>query len=120
MSKAAFTVRAFGYYLLALGAVLILIPNVLLAMTFMPPTSEVWIRVVGVLVFNIGVYYIYAARCEATAVFRASVYARTFVLVAFAAFAVLGLAEPVLVVFGAVDFVGGLWTWKALQNGGGA
>lgn len=117
MSKAAFTIRAFGYYLLVLGVVLILIPNVLLTMSFMPPTSEVWIRVVGVVVFNIGVYYIYAAKCEATAFFRASVYARTFVLAAFAAFALLGLANPMLVLFGTVDFVGGLWTWKALKSG---
>ncbi len=117
MSRAAVTIRAFGYYLLVLGTVLTLVPNALLAVSFMPPTSEVWIRVVGVLVFNVGVYYIYAARCEATAFFRASVHTRTFVLVAFAAFSVLGLASPVLVLFGAVDFAGGLWTWQALKSG---
>lgn len=119
MSKAAFTIRAFGYYLLVLGVVLIAVPNVLLTMSFMAPTSEVWIRVVGVLVFNIGIYYLYAAQCEATAFFRASVATRAFVLAAFTAFALLGLAKPMLILFGAVDFVGGLWTWRALRPTGG-
>jgi hypothetical protein len=117
MSKAAFTIRAFGFYLLALGVVLILVPNLLLALSFMPATTEVWIRVVGVLVFNIGVYYVYAARCEATAFFHASVYTRTFVVGAFAAFWLLGLASPMLVAFGAVDFAGALWTRSALKSG---
>ena len=116
MTKAAFTVRAFGYYLLALGVVLVFVPNVLLAASFMPTTSEVWIRVLGIVVFNLGVYYIYAAKCEATEFFRATVLTRTLVLVAFAAFWLLGLAQPMLVTFGAVDFFGGLWTWKALRD----
>lgn len=116
MSKAAFTVRAFGFYLVVLGTALVAAPNLLLSTFLMPETGEVWIRVVGLLVFNIGVYYLYAARCEATAFFRASVFTRTLVLVGFAAFVLAGLAEPMLIGFGAVDFVGGLWTWRALKS----
>ena len=116
MSKAAFTIRIFGYYLLVLGVVLIFVPNLLLSLSFLPPTNEVWIRVLGVVLFNIGVYYIYAAKCEATAFFRASIATRTFVLLAFTAFVLLGLAKPMLVLFGATDFIGGLWTWHALKG----
>ncbi|MBL8345314.1 MAG: hypothetical protein JNN03_07725 [Rubrivivax sp.] len=116
MTKAAFSVRAFGYYMLVLGVVLVLAPNQLLGLSFMPPTNEVWIRVAGVLVLNIGVYYIYAAKCEATDFFAASVYTRILVFVAFAAFAALGLAKPMLVLFGAVDLLGGLWTLRALKS----
>ena len=116
MSKAAFTVRVFGRYLIVLGVVLVAVPNLLLSLFMMPTTSEVWIRVVGLLVFNIGVYYLYAARCEATAFFQASVFTRALVLVAFTAFVVAGLAKPMLIGFGAVDFLGGLWTWRALRR----
>ena len=116
MSKAAFTILAFGWYLLVLGVALVAVPNLLLGLFLMPQTSEVWIRVVGLLVFNIGVYYVYAAKSEATELFRISVFTRTLVLVAFAAFAFTGLAEPMLVGFGAVDFMGGLWTWRALKR----
>ena len=115
MSKSAFTVKAFGIYLLVLGVGLTIAPNPLLSVFGMPQTTEVWIRVVGILVFNIGVYYWYAAKCEARAFFRASVYTRTLVLVAFAAFAALGFATPVLILFGAADFAGAIWTHLTLR-----
>lgn len=115
MSKPAFSVKAFGLYLVVLGIALALVPNLLLSIFGMPPTTEVWIRVVGVLAFNIGVYYVYAAQCEAQAFFQASVYTRVLVLVSFAAFAGLGLASPVLVLFGLADFAGAVWTQLALR-----
>jgi hypothetical protein len=95
--------------------VLILSPNILLAIFLMPTTSEVWIRVVGVLVLNIGVYYIFAALCEAKPFFKASVCTRTFVLVSFIAFAMVGLVSPMIIFFGTVDFCGGIWTHLALK-----
>jgi hypothetical protein len=116
VSKAAFTVHAFGIYLIVLGVGLVVFPNALLGLFLMPETNEVWIRVVGLLVFNIGIYYIYAAKCEARELFRASVFTRTLVLVGFVAFALTGLAKPMLVVFGLVDFLAGLWTWRALKS----
>ena len=115
MSKSAFSVKAFGIYLLVLGFGLAFAPNLLLSAFGMPVTSEVWIRVVGVLVFNIGIYYIYAARCEAKAFFQASVYTRVLVLVSFTAFAALALVSPMLILFGAVDCAGGVWTQLALR-----
>lgn len=115
MSRSAFTVKAFGIYLLVLGVCLTLVPNLLLSVFGIPQTTEVWIRVAGILVFNIGIYYWYAARCEATAFFRASVFTRTLVLVAFAAFAALGLVSPILILFGAIDFAGGAWTYLTLR-----
>jgi len=115
MSKSAFSVKAFGLYVVVLGLCLVLAPNLLLSLFGLPPTQEVWIRVVGVLAFNIGVYYVYAAKCEARAFFQASVYTRVLVLVAFAAFAGLGFASPILVVFGLADFAGAVWTQLALR-----
>ncbi len=115
-SKAAFTIAAFGYYLLLLGLVVLLVPNLFLSIFQIPITSEVWIRVVGVLVFNIGIYYIYAAKCEATAFFQASIYTRIFVLIAFTAFAALGLASPKLILLSSGDVLGAIWTYMALKK----
>jgi len=50
MSKAAFTVKAFGVCLAVLGLTLVVASNVLLGLFGIPATSEVWIRVVGELV----------------------------------------------------------------------
>jgi hypothetical protein len=116
MSKPALSVKVFGIYLLGLGLGLVFVPNRLLSIFGMPHTDEVWVRVVGVLVFNIGVYYWFAAKAEAAEVFRASIYTRVLVLGSFAAFAALGLASPVLVLFGAADFAGALWTFAALRK----
>lgn len=115
-SKAAFTIEVFGYYLLLLGFVVLLVPNLLLNIFQIPFTSEVWIRVTGVLVFNIGIYYIYAAKCEARAFFKASIYTRIFVLLAFTVFATLGFASPRLILLSSGDVIGALWTYIALKR----
>jgi hypothetical protein len=116
MSKSAFTVKAFGVYALLTGLNLMLAPNMLLGMFGIPATNEVWIRVVGVLAFNIGIYYWFAAKCEAKAFFEATVYLRGFVFIAFAAFAALGLVNKALILFGCVEVAGAIWTWSALRK----
>ena len=116
MSKSAFTLKAFGIYLLALGVVLTFVPNLLLSIFRMPETSEVWIRVVGVLAFNIGLYDIYTAKCEAKTLFLVSVYTRILVFFSFTIFALLGLVSPVLILFGLIDFFGGIWTYLTLRS----
>ncbi len=116
MSKAAFTIKAFAGYLFGLGVLLLLVPNILIAQFGFPPANEVWIRVLGVVVINVGVYYWYAAVSEARPFFLASVFARAFVLLAFAGLAFFELAKPMLILFGAVDALGGLWTYFALRS----
>jgi hypothetical protein len=115
MSTAAYSIKVFGYYLLALGASLVSYPNMVLALFGVPGSGEVWIRVVGLLAFNIGLYYWFAAVGEATSVFRGSVYTRVLTFVAFIAFVALGLAPSALILFGTVDFAGALWTYMALK-----
>lgn len=116
MSKAAFTIKAFAVYLIGLGTLLVLVPNLMLALFGFAPTSEVWIRVLGVVVFNLGWYYWYAAVSEARPFFAASVVTRVFALVAFAGLVAAGFAQPTLVLFGFIDAAGGLWTWLALRS----
>lgn len=116
MSKAAFTIKAFAVYLFVLGILLLLVPNILLLPFGFPPANEVWIRVLGVVVINLGVYYWYAAVSEAKPFFLASVFTRGFVLLAFAGLVFFDLAKLMLIVFGAVDALGGLWTYFALRS----
>ena len=116
MSKSAITIKAFGIYMLMLGCSLILVPNLMLSVFRFPLTTEVWIRVAGVLVFNIGVYYIYAAKSEMRAFFMASVFTRIFVLMTFSSFVLLGFASPALILIGSVDFAGGIWTYITLKS----
>jgi hypothetical protein len=115
MSKSATSIFVFGLYLCALGVILILAPNTLLTLFGFLATTEVWIRVLGVVVAVLGAYYVQAARHELVPFYRATVWGRVFVLLSFAAFALARLAPPMLVLFGVIDAFGALWTATALR-----
>ncbi len=115
MSRAARSILVFGLYMIAVAAVLIAAPNALLALCRLPPTREVYIRVLGVVVLTLGLYYVAAARAEAVAFFRWTLWGRPLILATFLALVLLRLGPPVLIVFGAVDAAGALWTTLALR-----
>jgi hypothetical protein len=116
VSKAARSVLVFGVYMVVLGVTLIAAPNLLLGISRLPATSEVWIRVVGLLVLCLAFYYIQAARRELVDFFRWTAYVRCFVFLCLGAFAALALAGPSLALFGAVDLGGAVWTMAALRS----
>ena len=118
MSKSARSVLVFGWYLVALGGLLVTAPNTLLGLFFLPSTSEVWLRVVGMLILILAFYYIQAARHGLTLLFQWSVYGRASVIVFFTAFVLLGFVEPPLILFGVVDLLGAIWTQTALRSEG--
>lgn len=118
MSKSAFSLRIFSIYMFALGSVLVAAPNLLLSFFGFPETQEVWIRVVGMLVLIIGYLDFMASGCELLAFFRWSVPARLSVPVFFVAFVALGLAPPVLLLFGAIDLAAAIWTAVCLRADG--
>jgi len=115
MSRSAFSAKVFAVYLFVVSPVLVFAPNFLLTMFGIAPTSDVWIRVVGVIAFNLGIYAWVAARHENRPFLEASVYTRGSVFCAFVVFALMGLASPMIVLFGTIDLCGGLWTWYALK-----
>ena len=117
MTPAARSLNVFGIYLLGLGAVLLVAPNVLLQAFGMPSTGEIWIRVVGMLVAFLGLYYRTAAAAEFVPMFSLSVLIRFSVLLFFVLFVAAGWAQWPLVLFGLVDAAGAAWTWTALRQG---
>lgn len=115
MSRAAYSSKVFSIYLFVVGLVLVAAPNVLLALFRLPATSEAWIRVIGVLAFNIGIYAWVAARHEDHSFFEASVYTRCIFFAMVTTLALLGLASPMIVCFGVPDLLGAIWTHRALS-----
>ncbi len=116
MTKSAQTLFFFALYLFGLGAVLIIAPNWLLGLFDLPGTSEVWIRVVGMLALLIGVYYVSAARSNTLSLIEVSVRTRASVPVFFAVFVILGWAPATLLLFGGVDLAGAVWTYLTLRS----
>jgi hypothetical protein len=116
MTRSATSVFVFAMYLVAVGVVLVVVPNLLLRVLGMAETDEVWIRVVGGLVLVLAYYYSQAARKGLEDFFRLTVVARTAVLLFFIALVLAGLAPPVLILFGVIDFVAAMWTAVALRS----
>ena len=126
MSNGARSVFVFGLYLVVLGVILLVVPNFLLKMFFLPSTGyfcrerqsvpEVWIRVAGMLLLYLGFYYTQAARKEMTDFFQWTVYVRPTVILFFAAFVLFGFASSPLILFGVVDLLGAIWTGLALRS----
>ena len=116
MNKAAQSVFYFGIYLALLGLALLIKPNFILGMFGMPETSEIWIRVVGMLVLLLAVYYTQMGRQGLVPFLWITVYARMAVIVFFTAFVLIYSVSPMLILFGAVDFLGALWTLWALKK----
>jgi hypothetical protein len=116
MSKPAKSILVFGVYMAATGLGFLVIPNILLDLFGFPTTDEPWIRVVGLLVLILAFYYIQAARQEVEAVFRWSLYCRPAAFVVFTSFVLLGLAKPMLILFGVIDLLGAIWTGLALRS----
>lgn len=118
MSKSAFSIRVFSIYMFVFGSALVATPNLMLSIFEIPETHEVWIRVVGVLVIIIGYLDFMASRIELPVFFLWTVQARLAVPIFLIVFVALGFAPPVLLLFGAIDAVGAIWTSACLRADG--
>lgn len=116
MSKAATSIFIFGIYMLGEGAVLLTFPNILLQLVQIPETSEVWIRLAGIALLVLGYYYVQAARIELKEFFVWTIHARLAQFGVIMGLVLFGLGQPMILIFAAVEFVSGLWTWTTLKK----
>ena len=118
MSKSAKSVFVFGFYLTVIGLILLLVPNMLLDIISIEPTSEVWIRLAGILLMAISVYYYIGAKNEIVVILKTTAYIRFTIIFFFTAFVLFKLISPVIILFAVVDLIGGLWTFILLKKEG--
>lgn len=118
MKNPALASTVFGIYALAMGIGFTFAPNMLLSIFGIPATTEVWIRVIGLLALAIGFYYLYAGRSNDLHFFRMSLIGRALFFVGMTAFALLNLGPTILIAFGLVDLLAALWTAYALRAQG--
>lgn len=116
MNSAAKSLYYFGFYLLILGINLTVFPNMLLSIFQIEETTEVWIRVLGAVVFGIGLYYVFMAPSNNALFLTLSVYVRASILFWFIVFVMMGWAPTQLILFGLADAVGAAWTYLAMKK----
>jgi hypothetical protein len=115
MGPAAMSFFVFGLYMTVLGIALVLAPNPLLGLVGIAETTDVWVRVVGVLVVVIGVLDILVGRADLRIVMRWGIYLRSGAAASLVAFWVADLVEPGILIFAAVDALSVAWTVFALR-----
>lgn len=115
MSRSGLSILVFGFYLVLLGGMLLVVPNPLLAVAGLPPTDEAWIRLAGMLLLILSFYYIQAARTETRAFFQWTLYTRLGAILFLVALVTTGLTKPVVYLFWLGDLAGATWTSLALR-----
>ena len=116
MSRAAMSVMVWGVYLIGAGLGFLLMPNLVLPLFGLPTTTEVWVRVVGLLADIVGMYYVNCARCNVVPFFRLTVAGRLLFMAGSIGLAALGFVSPSFLIIGGLDTLGAIWTWLALRS----
>lgn len=114
MNKAAKTLWYFGIYMIANGVSLLIAPNAMLSFFGFPPTDDVWIRILGLLMSVLGAYYMMAARQNLMPLVRWSVYGRLASIPIFTVFCLAEYASWRLMSFALTDLLAALWTYYHL------
>jgi hypothetical protein len=110
MSKIAFTIRIYSFYLFLMGVGMILMPNTLLSLFGFAETTEIWIRMLGLFTFTTGIYYFQSSANEQLAFFKSTIIGRIFFFVMTIVFVFAFKQNPMLAAIGSVDLIGALWT----------
>jgi hypothetical protein len=116
MNRAAMSVFVWGIYLIGAGLGFLFMPNLLLALFRFSTTTEGWIRVVGLLVAIVGAYYFYCAQNNVIPFFKITVFGRFAFALGALVLVLLKFSEPPLLMIGATDALGALWTWLSLRS----
>ncbi len=116
MKMSSVSMMVFAVYLFFLGLIFLIIPNPVISFFGVPPTSEVWIRILGCILALLAFYYFMAVHEKAKNFYRWSVYGRLPILPMFAALVLTGVGPKIILLFGVFDLGCAMWTWFTLKN----
>ena len=103
-------------YVLLTGLQLVFVPNMLLGIFGFDETSEVWIKVLGLVVISLSFIYYALHKSGNAEVATASMWARFFVGAGFILLVVSGQTKAAMVLFAGVDIATATWTWFELKK----
>ncbi len=103
-------------YVALTGISLIFMPNTLLGLFGLDPTTEVWIRVLGIIVFTLAILYYGINNFGNKEVVKFTVYGRLFAATGIIILALMGFSKMTLILFAGVDIATAIWTWMELKK----
>lgn len=116
MSHAQRSIMIYGLYLGVSGIGMCVAPNAMLASLGVEATTEGYIRMLGLVLFILALYYVAAARAEVVPFYRWSVWGRGLAVLGVTTLALAGLAPTAFVGIAAIDAAGAIWTATALRK----
>jgi hypothetical protein len=116
MSKIAFTIRIYSFYLFLMGLGMMFMPNTILPLFGFAETTEIWIRMLGLFTFTTGIYYFQSSGNEQVAFFKSTIIGRIFFFIMTVVFVFVFKQNPMLAAIGSVDLMGALWTLSASKK----
>jgi len=106
----------FAIYMAILCIALMVFPDTLVALFKLGQADGLWIRVSGMLLGILAFYYIMAVREDNRSFYRWTFYGRLVIFPTLVAFVILGIAPPIVLLFGAWETGCGIWTGTALRS----
>src|SRR5688572_33188185 len=103
MKNATTSILVFGIYVVIVGLSFLLVPNVVLGVFGLPAANEVWIRVLGLLAFALGLYYVQASRDDNRAFYAMTIWGRVVFAIGVLILAFTNPGHMQLILFAAVD-----------------
>lgn len=116
MTSTAKSVFYYSFYMMGMGLSLLLIPNLILGIFGFVPTSDIWIRILGLFAFCAGLLYFYCGRTNQTGFFRISVTERIVFFLGMVGIVLFLRANPLLIAIGSVDLLGAIWTALSMRK----
>jgi hypothetical protein len=116
MTSTAKSIFFYSFYMMGTGLGLLFIPNLVLGIFGFPPTSDIWIRILGLFAFCAGMLYFYCGRTNQTGFFRVSISERIVFFLGIVGIVLFLPANPLLILIGSVDLFGAIWTALTLRN----
>jgi hypothetical protein len=116
MTSTAKSVFYYSFYMLGMGSSLLFFPNIILGLFSFEPTSDIWIRVLGLFAFCAGILYFYCGRTNQTGFFRISVTERIVFFLGMVGIVLFLRVDPLIALIGSVDLFGAIWTALTLRR----
>jgi len=114
--KKSLSLTVQAVYAFITGLQLIFVPNMLLGIFGFEPTSEIWIKVLGIVLISFSLVYYGIIQSGDKNILKITIYGRLIVVLGFVSLVATGLAAAPLIVFAGIDLATAIWTWFELKK----
>jgi hypothetical protein len=116
MKKRYTSLYAQVIYVICSGVPLMFFPNPLITLLGFEPTQEVWIRILGLLLTLLSVYYYRMAKYGNAETIKATVFGRIIFCTGIGLFVLLDWGKPMLLLFAFMEALFAIWTWQEVKK----